>query len=65
MSLSIAPLLVHSEQVPPEAREAIRAALEAAPENRSASLESAARILYQATGLACSDARELVGLTDE
>jgi hypothetical protein len=62
MSLSMAPLLMHSEQVPAEARDAIRAAYEAPPEHRSARLESAARILHQETGLACSDVRELVGL---
>lgn len=62
MSLSMAPLLMHSEQVPAEARDAIRAAFEAPPQERSASLEHAARVLRQATGLACKDALELVGL---
>jgi hypothetical protein len=62
MSFSMAPLLMHSEQVPSEARDAIRAAYEGGPEHRSAWLESAARILHRNTGLACSDIRELVGL---
>jgi hypothetical protein len=62
MSLSMAPLLMHSEQVPAEARDAIRAAYHAHPAHRSAKLESAARILHRHTGLACSDVRELVGL---
>jgi hypothetical protein len=62
MSLSIAPLLIHSEQVPAAARDAIRAAYEAPPEHRGARLESAARILYHETGLDCSDVRELIGL---
>jgi hypothetical protein len=62
MSLSMAPLLMHSEQVPAGARDAIRAAYEAAPEDRSAGLESAARILHREAGVECSDARELVGL---
>jgi hypothetical protein len=64
MSISMAPLLIYSEQVPAEAREAIRAAYEAPPENRSARLESAARILHRETGLECGDVRELVGLRD-
>jgi len=62
MSLSMAPLLMHSEQVPAEARDAIRAAYDAAPQHRAARLEAAARVLHQATGLECSDVRELVGL---
>jgi hypothetical protein len=62
MSLSMAPLLMHSEQVPAEAREAIRAAYEAPPQQRIARLASAARVLHRATGLECRDVRELVGL---
>ena len=62
MSLSMAPLLMHSEQVPAEARDAIRAAYAAPRQERTARLESAARVLHQATGLGCSDVRELVGL---
>ncbi len=65
MSLSMAPLLMHSESVPAEARDAIRAAYHAPPAHRSAKLECAARILHRQTGLACSDVRELVGLRDE
>ena len=62
MSMSMAPLLMHSEQIPAEARDAIRAAYESPPQDRSARLESAARVLHQTTGLECSDIRELVGL---
>jgi hypothetical protein len=62
MSLSMAPLLMHSEHVPAEAREALRAAYEGAPEDRSERLESAARILAEQTDLECSDVLELVGL---
>jgi hypothetical protein len=65
MSLSMAPLLMHSEQVPAEARDALRAAYDAPPEHRSERLESAARILYEQTGLECSDVRELVGLHED
>ena len=62
MSLSMAPLLMHSEQVPAEARDAIRAAYYAPPQHRTESLKAAARVLHQATGLECGDVRELVGL---
>ena len=64
MSLSLAPLLMYSEHIPAEARDAIRAAYEAPAPQRTARLESAARVLYQATSLECSDVRELVGLPD-
>ncbi len=62
MSWSMASLLLHDEQVPAEARDALRAAYDAPPAQRSASLESAARVLHEVTGLGCSDVRELVGL---
>ncbi len=62
MSISMASLLMHSDQVPAEARDAIRAAYEALPEHRATRLESAARVLHRATGLECRDVRELVDL---
>jgi hypothetical protein len=62
MNLSMAPLLMHSEQVPAEVRDAIRAAYDAPDEHRTAGLEAAARVLHRTTGLECSDVRELVGL---
>lgn len=62
MRFSMAPLLIHSDAVPPEARNALQAASLAAPERRDAQLESAARVLYRETGLDCGEARELVGL---
>ena len=58
----MAPLLIHSVLVPAEARDAIRAAFAAPPQHRAAGLEAAARVLHRATGLECSDVRELVGL---
>jgi hypothetical protein len=64
MSLSMAPLLMYSEHVPAEARDGIREAYEAPAPQRSAKLESAARVLHRTTGLECSDVRELVGLPD-
>lgn len=62
MSLSMAPLLMHSDQIPSEARDAIRAAYDSPPALRVARLESAARVLHHTTGLECADVRELVGL---
>jgi hypothetical protein len=62
MAFSIAPLLVHSQMVPPAARDALRAASLAPVEQRVRELESAARVLYHEAGLDCRDAREVVGL---
>lgn len=62
MAFSIAPLLVHSDAVPPRARDALNRAFLAAPEQRPDALEQAARILYRETDLGCGDVRELVGL---
>lgn len=64
MSLSMALLLMHSEQVPDEVRKAIQAAYNAPPQHRSASLVAAARVLHETTGLECSDVRELVGFPE-
>ena len=62
MRFSIAPLLLHSEQVPATVRRALRAAYDGPDEERRQHLESAARILHRELDLDCSDARELVGL---
>lgn len=62
MAFSLAPLLVHSESIPVAARNALRGALESAPEKQSAELLAAARLIHQDTDLDCGDARELVGL---
>jgi hypothetical protein len=62
--LSLTPILLHSEAVPDEARNALRAASEAPPERRHAELKTAARALAQGTDLECRDVRELVGLPD-
>ena len=63
MSFSVAPLLLHSYQVPATARHALRAAYDAPLEQRRPHLESAARILHRELDLDCVDARELVGLS--
>ncbi|HEY1557781.1 MAG TPA: hypothetical protein VGF94_23275 [Kofleriaceae bacterium] len=62
MSISIAPLLVHTDDVPAAARAAIRDALSAPSDGRQHLLETAARILRDEAALDCADARELVGL---
>ncbi len=60
--MNFTPLLLHSEAVPVEAKQALRAAYLAPAERRVESLKSAARILYQETDLDCSDVRDLIGL---
>ena len=64
MTFSITSLLLHSDSVPVRARAALRAAYASPLDQRSPHLESAARILYLELDLDCSDARELVGLSD-
>jgi len=59
---SLAPILIHSDDVPEAAREALRVARSAPPELRTAELERAAHVLYTHTDLDCQDVRELVGL---
>jgi hypothetical protein len=62
MSFTMASLLLHSEQVPSAARDALRAARDGAPERKLELLESAAHILHRDVGVDCPDARELVDL---
>jgi hypothetical protein len=62
MTFSVAPLLLHSDSVPLDARRALRAADEAPPHERAQHLKAAARLLHRELGLDCADARELVGL---
>ena len=62
---TMAPLLMHSEDVPAPARAALRAAYAAPPEARSDMLASAARLLHASTNLECRDVLELVGLAPE
>ena len=63
--MSMTSLLIHDEQVPHLAREALRAASHARAAERTALLFSAARILSEEVGLPCEDVRELVGLDGE
>lgn len=62
MPFSIAPLLIHDENVPLAAREALRVVSLSPTGDRCAQLERAARVLHHETDLDCRDARELVGL---
>ena len=62
MSISMASLLMHDDQVPPAARRALRAAHDEAGGKRVEGLRSAARILIAETDLDCEDVRELVDL---
>src|SRR5688572_3040762 len=63
MSSSLAPILIHSEDVPLAARAALRNALYAPAERRGAELARAARLLYRETDLDCAEVHELVGLS--
>lgn len=63
MRFSVAPLLIHSDAVPAQARDALLAASDASLEDKTRALEQAARVLYHETDLDCRDARELVGLS--
>lgn len=62
MSFSMANLLIHSPDVPMNVREALRAAADADPAERTSQLTNAAHLLYQEVDLPCADVRELVGL---
>ena len=64
MSLSMATLLIHSDDVPASARSALRDAYELPEDARTPLLEAAARALFHEADLECTDARELVGLAD-
>ncbi len=62
MSFSMARLLMHSPDVPATVRDALRAAADAEPDERTVQLETAAHLLYRQVDLPCADVRELVGL---
>lgn len=62
MSLSLAPILLHSDFVPAEAKRALAAGLNGPESQRKFALESAAKLIVLETGVSCADARELVDL---
>lgn len=63
MGLSLISLLIHDDDVPASARDALIAASTADEDERRSHLEAAARALYRDAQVACPDARELVGLS--
>ena len=64
MSLSLAPLLMHSPDVPAGVRAELQAARAAAREHRDEHLVRAARLLHRTVPIDCADALELVGQPD-
>ncbi len=62
MSLSLAPLLLHSDDVPESTKRVLEAGLRGPPWQRRLALESAAKLIHLQTGVSCDDARELVDL---
>ncbi len=65
-SLSLAPLLLHTDGVPDGVRDALRSAFASDREDeREAHLVSAARVFARETNLECVDIKELVGLSAE
>lgn len=62
MIFSMAPLLIHEDDVPATARAALRDAHDAPEHEKRVHLEVAARALYREAHVDCADARELVGL---
>lgn len=64
MSFSLLNLLLHEEDLPASALEALRRATSAPTTERPRHLQAAAQALYEDAQLDCDDARELVGLYD-
>jgi hypothetical protein len=63
VGFSMIPLLMHSDSISQEARQAVRAVTTAAsPEQRTEMRKEAARLLYRETGLECAEVLDLVGL---
>ena len=62
MSLSMAPLLLHSPDVPASVRAELEAARDATHPLRDEHLARAAHLLHRSLPLDCADALELVGL---
>ena len=64
MSFSLLNLLLHEEDLPASALDALRRATSAPTDERSRHLQAAAKALFHDAQLDCDDARELVGLYD-
>ena len=64
MSFSLLNLLLHEEDLPASALDALRRATSAPTDERPRHLHAAARALSHDAQLDCDDALELVGLSD-
>ena len=62
MPIDLTPLLIHSDDVPLEAKRALIAASHAPVSQRATHLEQAARTLVRQTELSCGEVRDLIGL---
>jgi hypothetical protein len=62
MSFSMTRLLIHNDELPRAARDALFAATYGPSDSRDLELASAAWVLHSELGLGCDDARELLGL---
>jgi hypothetical protein len=62
MPIDLTPILLHSDDVPSDAKRALIAASQAPISQRSTHLEQAARSLVRQTDLSCGEVRDLIGL---
>jgi hypothetical protein len=62
MAMSMTSILIHSDAVSSDVRDALQAAELAPVENRAGARKAVARLLVQESTLDCRDARELVDL---
>jgi hypothetical protein len=63
MSMSMIPLLMVSDSISAEAREALRAVVKAPAHERAEKRVAAARLLFNETDLACDEVKDLMGLS--
>jgi hypothetical protein len=62
MTLSMAPILMYSDDVPQPIRAALRAAYASEASEREDRLRNVAHLMVETLDLDCADVRELVGL---
>lgn len=60
MALSLIPLLLHDDTVPPHARRELKRALTATADRRRRHLERAARSICESTDIPCADIKDLL-----
>ena len=63
MGMSMIPLLLVSDSISAQARDALREVVHAPPHERPEKRMAAARLLFQETDLACDEVKDLMGLT--